>query len=183
MVKLLKTDYGSVTVPVIAILLASFLINILIRLGYDFEYMDLTIYNLDTLDEVSYANTVLYVLLKRLKQCILIIVFMKLFNADLVYNLLVISLGFVFGILSTAQTYYNGFIGVVELVICIFPHYIIYLMLIYMLRKHFNSYVGEGFQGGKIMFSWVLLMAGVICEGFFLRFFLKYFYQYIVTGL
>ena len=183
MVGIKDENIDKTTIFVISVLLASLAINLFIRCGFDFEYLQLTSSGYSCISSVSYATSVLYILVKRLKQFVLIIIFMKIFNTELVYNCLTISLSFIFGIFVTIQTYYSGLSGVIELLLYLLPHYIFYLILFCLVYKHYKNWTKDNFQPSKIMFFLVLFCAGVICEGFFSRFFLDTFYQYIVINL
>lgn len=164
----------------ISVVFASFIINLFIRNGLDFNYLSLSVDEIKLMSDASYISMMLYILIKRMKHVLLVLILMKVLKPDFVYNSILILLSVMLGILLTVQTYYVGIAGVFLLILYIIPHYIVYVMLINYIYEH---YMGGLVDIGKLRFWMVtvlLLMIGVLCEGFFSRFFLDKFYQYMV---
>ncbi len=179
--KLIRID--RITVVVFTVMLASVVVNVFIKCGLGFEYMCLGREDLCSNEILPYSVTILYVLFTRLKQLIFIILLMKIINTDIVYNILMIFIGGIFGVFATIQTYYGGLTGLAELLLFLLPHCIFYLLLLFMIYSHYKNWSKENFQIGKIMFCAVIFCTGVVCEGFFSRIFLENFYQHIVIKM
>lgn len=165
---------------IISVVFASFIINLFIRNGLDFNYLSLSVDEVKLMSEASYMSMMLYILLKRLKHVLLVLILMKILKPDFVYNSIIIILSGMLGILLTVQTYYDGITGVFLLILYIFPHYIVYVILINYIYEHYVGGLGEIGKLKFLMVTVMLLMIGVLCEGFFSRFFLDKFYQYMV---
>ncbi len=180
MSKIKDVDISKSLLLIISVIFASIIINLFIRCGFDFSYLKLSAADINKLDEVSYTTSAIFVLIKRLKHIILIVLFMKVIKPEIVYSLLMIALSFMFGVFVTTQTYYSGMTGVIELILYLFPHYIVYIVLLYEIHKLIKDWTKDSYQLGKIVFFMVILCCGVLCEGIFSRFFLERFYQYIV---
>lgn len=179
--KLIKFD--RITIVVFAAMFAGVVVNVFIKCGLSFEYMFLGRDDLCSNEALPYFATILYVLFIRLKQLIFVLLLMKIINTDIVYNLLMIFIGGIFGTFATVQTYYGGLTGLTELLLSLLPHYIFYLFLLFMIYSHYKNWSKENFQIGKIMFCAVIFCTGVVCEGFFSRIFLENFYQHIVIKM
>lgn len=167
---------------IIAVVFASFIINLFIKSGLNFEYLCLQVEEIKVISDSSYLSLMLYVLIKRIKQAVLVVILMRVIKPDIVYNAIIVLLSGMLGILLTVQTYYAGIAGVFLLILYIIPHYIVYIILIKYIYDH---YLGNLVDIGKTKFFLItilLLLIGVLCEGVFSRFFLNKFYQYMVIG-
>lgn len=163
---------------IFSVFFSSFIINLFIRNGFSFEYLFLSMDSIYAIMEEGYLISMFFILLKRLKHFLIIYILMKVIKPEYVYNGLITILSIMLGIMLTVQTYYEGISGVFLFLLYIVPHYIVYLIL---LR---SMYEGSGtLSASKLKFTVTLLLLlamGVLCEGFFSRFFLQEFYQYMV---
>lgn len=177
-------NFDRTTVMVFVVLFASVIANVLIKCGLDLGYMRLSFdISYDINNVTSYSTSILYILFTRLKQLIFIILLIKMINADVIYNLIIMFFGFIFGIFATIQTFYNGLTGIIELMLFLLPHYIFYMVLIHFIYKHYKNWSKDSMQFVKIIFLVVLFCAGVVSEGLFSRIFLENFYQHIVMKM
>ena len=166
---------------VVMVVFASIIINLFIKGGYDFEYLILSTENM--LLEDTYISSLIYVLITRIKQLFIIILCIKVFGSNMIKNSISIIICFLFGMLSTVQSYYFGFVGIIEIIIYMFPHYLIYYILIGEMCKIGKSHAGNKIPIGKKCLIFILFLVGIVFEGIFSRFFLEKFYQYIVSRL
>ncbi len=175
-----KIQINSVVMMLISILFSCLLINIFLRCGLEFDYLAIGILDVEGINEAGFLSVVLAVVLKRLKQFLIIFLLMKVVNSDFIYSIIIVILSMVFGVMLTIQTFYIGFNGVIILLLSLFPHYVLYILIIKLLHQYSLNTSSEK---GKINFILSFLMfftAGVICENYFSTFFLQKFYQYIV---
>lgn len=179
--KIIKFDRTSMVVFIV--LFASLMANILIKCGVDFEYLGMSFEQYSFENDIAYSSSIMYIAFTRLKQGILIFLLMKTLNPEVIYNCINIFLGCYFGFLLSVQTFYSGVTGVSLLLLFIFPHYFFYLVLIYLVYRHYKNWSKESLRFPEIMFFLVLCCAGVVCEGFFSRIFLENFYQHIVVKM
>ncbi|MCM1273017.1 MAG: hypothetical protein NC225_12065 [Clostridium sp.] len=177
-----------------SLVLSVFLINIFIRRGLDFEYLKLSIYDIEQSLNLNIVSLIFYVFVKRGKQFIIIWLLMKAIKPDLVYNIFLIVLCGMYGVMSTVQSYYIGFQGIITFIIYMLPHYIIYIFMVKLLYDYYSGYrqsKNASLNGGamdeimnekaKVIALFIILFVmGVISEGFFSRFFLLQYYQYMV---
>lgn len=164
----------------VTIFLSSFLINLFIRRGLDFEYLTLSAYDMRDVLSSRMAPSIIYIVFKRAKQLAIIWMLMKVLKTEYVYNTLLVIMSGMFGIMATVQSYYLGMNGMMILLIFLLPHYIVYILIIKLL---YDYYGGSGYEKTKILILFAILFSiGVMCEGFFSRFFLFKYYQYIVLG-
>lgn len=173
---------GRPAILLMTVVFASVIINLFIRAGLDFSYLSLSVEQLGELSELSIMTSLVYVFLKRLKHCFIVFVLMRVLKPEFVYNAVVILLSGMLGVLMTTQTYYGGISGVFLLMLYILPHYIVYMMLVhYMYEQH--TFASNDAVKLKFFVTVLLLLAiGVLCEGFFSKFFLMKYYQYIVMS-
>lgn len=160
------------------VILAAFTVNMLISRGFDLSSLTLDC-NTDTFKGELLPDFV-YISIKRIKQLFIIGLLLKCFNPDIIVRLLWTITGVVFGLLITVQVFYYGSQGMLFLLLCLLPHYPVYIFLIKNLYD-FNIYC----KNDKLLmrfFTLVLLLLGIglILECFFSKFFLIKYYQYIV---
>ena len=76
--------------------------------------------------------------------------------------------------------FYLGLAGVWFLLLCLFPHYLIYIGLLYYLSVQMAK-VPETRRKKEIVLLIVIavLLAGILCESIFSKIFLQNFIQYI----
>ncbi|MCM1288144.1 MAG: hypothetical protein NC240_07510 [Clostridium sp.] len=164
----------------VTIFLSSFLINLFIRRGLSFEYLTLSAYDMRDVLSSRMAPSIIYIIFKRGKQLAIIWMLMKVLKTEYVYNTLLVIMSGMFGIMATVQCYYLGLNGMLTLLIFLLPHYIVYFLIIKFL---YDYYGGGGYEKTKILILFAILFSiGVMCEGFFSRFFLFKYYQYMVLG-
>ena len=163
------------------IIFFSIIINLFIRSGYDFSYLGIYPADINISHSKSWIPTFVYVLVKRIKQCFIIFLLMKVINSSIIYNGFLMLLSAFVGIMLTVQTYYYGFAGIVLLLIYMLPQYIVYIVILKNLYEF--SFIKRSHECWirYIMFILLLLLIGVLCESFFLKFFLTKYYQYMVS--
>lgn len=153
--------------------------NICIRRNIDMGCISLSVYNLPSHDNTG-IQVMLYVLITRFKQFIIMVALMKLFKAETVLKVMIALLGVMYGCLSCVQTYYDGFMGVLLLLIYILPHYIFYTYLMVRTSAFISGKTKEHRYAMFFIFAFVIILAGVFMECIISRFFLNKFYQYMV---
>lgn len=118
------------------------------------------------------SNYFLYIIRQRLISFIVIIVFTFLFSYKISIVLINMLLGIYYGIVSCTLFCEFGFISYKYIIGLFFPHYIIYIICLYLTGKfivyrecnhnkinNLNSFV-------KILLIFFLMIAGVFCEVF-----------------
>lgn len=166
-------NYTSLLIAVCSIFFTSLIVNILIKTGASFDYMAFSLRDIYMGMSVSVLPAFVFILLRRLKQVVIIILFMRLFKPESVYNLLILLLSVFYGFMMSVQTYSGGIREVGVFLISIFPHYLIYLFALNFIYRY---YIGRVLNKNRIKFITILLIIiiiGVIFEENFLRFFLR----------
>lgn len=178
-VKYIK-DNIRIYIGLVAVIVSSIIINICIRAGYSFDSIIIGREQYEQIITLPLGNVAIVVVLKRLKQLALVYVLYKLFGVELGYSIVLCSLAFVFGGFLSVQAFYSGFMGIVEFILYLLPHYVFYILIIrimYTLIKYSN----KGFWYAFALIT-LLFLSGILCELFFSRFFLNGFYQYMVSA-
>lgn len=174
-----RHTYRDYALVLVAIIFSCIVINLFMRRHVDFGYLNLSVYDI-SLRAKTEATVLVYIFLKRLEQYIVIFAMMRLLKTELIYQGIIIVLGMMFGVLCSVQTYYDGVMGVVLLLLYLLPHYVIYLFLLYV-TKRFLSFPDKRKYLRFVAFAAFILLLGVLSEGIISRFFLSKFYQYMVT--
>ncbi len=174
-----RYDTGNLIFVMCAILFSSLIINLFLRRNMDFGYLNLSVYDAAETAQTN-MSVLLYVFIKRAEQFVIAFALMKLFRADVVYRCILVLLGMMFGTMSTIQTYYDGFSGVILLLLYLIPHYVVYLLLLNRTSVFLTYGKGDGKKMRFFAFALALLLLGTISEGIFSRLFLNRFYQYMV---
>ncbi len=119
--------------------------------------------------------------MNKLKQLFLLFLLMKAFGGKQIYNMVMILLGGVFGFVISAQIYYLGLTGVLIILAYIFPHYIFYILAMVYENSTglFEMVTKDNIK--KIFIFTMIFAVGVFFECLFMTFFLKNFYQYMVS--
>lgn len=183
-----KIQYGRIqyggrhAIFLMSVVFASVVINLFIKSGMDFSYLSLSFEQLEVMTGTTMISSIVYIFLKRIKHCLILFVLMRVLKPDFVYNAVVILLSGMLGVLLTVQTYYGGISGVFLLILYLIPHYFVYMMLVQYMYEHY-TYTSNDTGKLKFLVTIMLLLGiGVLCEGFFSRFFLIKYYQYIVIS-
>lgn len=174
-----RYDMGNLLFVMCAILFSSLIINLFLRRHVDFGYLNLSVYDVMEITQTN-ASVFLYVFIKRAEQFVIAFALMRLLKPDMVYRFILVMLGMMFGTMSTVQTYYDGFSGVILLFLYLMPHYVIYLILLNRTSFFLTYGRGEGKKLRFFAFAVALFVLGVISEGILSRFFLNKYYQYMV---
>ncbi len=168
-------------ISLVSAVLVCFMCNLFIKNDINFEYLALEltdIRNLVLQDKQIVLGTVG---LNRIKQLIVLLIIMKAFGSKNTYNFLMILLGSILGFVLSIQVYYVGMGGIIIFMVYIFPHYLIYLLAMYY------SSITNMFERGndsnikKVMSFALIYVVGIVVECVFMTFFLKIFYQYMVS--
>ena len=155
--------------------------NLFIRNEIDYSYMILDIYDVKNMIIQDKGVVITTIIMNRLKQLVLLFILMKAFGGKQIYNMIMILLGGVFGFVISAQIYYLGLPGILIILAYIFPHYIFYILaMVYENATGLFEIVAK--ENIKKFFIFTMVFAvGVIFECVFMTFFLKNFYQYMVS--
>lgn len=131
------------------------------------------------LEAYSVSKTIIYVFIQRLKQFVILYLMFKVLRPHIMMRGIVFGLSFLLGIMCSCQFYQMGILGVVWLILCLFPHYILYLWGIgamYRLRLTKETENNRYVYGILII---AFMVTGVLSEGIISKFFLKKFLQYM----
>ncbi len=183
MSKVMELKKNIYIVYIFTVVLASVLINILLKLGTNLDYMSIDIYSIANISKENRVAVFGYLFIKRLKQLIIIFLLTKFINPNVLKYGITIGLIFVLGAYISVQTYCYGFLGILLLLGCIFPQYIIYISIIkYMCDVTSKNMVVKNKSVYYINIT-LLLTIGVVIEEIFLIFFWGQIQQYIVLGI
>lgn len=174
-----RHTYHDCALVLVSVIFSCVVINLFMRRHIDFGYLSLSVYDI-SLRTKTETTVLVYIFLKRLEQYVVIFALMRLLKTDIVYHGVIILLSMMFGVLCSVQTYYDGVVGVVLLLLYLLPHYIIYLFLLYA-SKRFLSFPDRRKYLRFLTFAVFVLLLGVLAEGIVSKFFLDKFYQYMVT--
>ncbi len=163
----------------IVVLAGCVLANIMIRCKQDVSMFYLPFSDYAEIDAMSAKKTFFYVLIQRAKQLILIYLLYKAIPGQVIFRTIMTGLLFLFGFVLSCQMYYLGMRGIIWLLLCLLPHYLIYMWLLY----HLYRYKEPSHERKKIVLyiglSAAYFIAGVLTESVVSRIFLKNFLQYI----
>lgn len=166
-------NYNKLFTSMIFVFFSSLIINILLKKGISFDCLVFTVEDIKNAMKLPVLSSFIVLSLKRIKQMAIIIVLMKLFKPEYVYNFLIVLASVVYGIIMSVQAYSGGIAYVGAFIVGIFPHYLIYFICVKLI---YDFYIGRTFNKNKIKFAlavFMLTMFGVFFEENFLRFFLK----------
>lgn len=162
------------------VLAGCILANIILRCDRNLQAFVLPFADSTQLAGVSVRKTLFYVFLQRAKQVVVVYLLYKVFPAKAVFSIGMSALLFLFGFAISCQMFYLGISGVWFLLLCLFPHYLIYIVMLYYLAVEIRR-VGED-KNKKRMVMLVLIMTflvGIVSESVLSKIFLKNFLQYI----
>ena len=163
----------------IIILAGCVLANVMIRCGQDVSMFYLPFSDYAGVEALPARQTFFYVLLQRAKQLLIVYLFYKVFPGPVVFRTIMTCLLFFFGFVVSCQMYYLGMQGIIWLMLCLFPHYLIYMWLLYHLYRYQDT-VGTNRQSLLYFgLTAAYFLIGVMAESIVSRIFLKNFLQYI----
>lgn len=183
MSNIMKLRKNIFAVYVVTVVFASILVNILLKLNIDMNYLSIDIYEIISVHKSNMFDVFLYLFIERGKQLIVIYLLSKVINPNILQNIIIVLLMFCLGVFLTIQTFYYGFAGILILLASIFPQYFVYIFLVKYLCQRFN---GEKYNKNKYVYYvnvTLLLLLGVVLEEIFLIFFLGDIQQYIVLRI
>ena len=111
------------------VLAGCILANIVLRCDRNLQVFILPFTDSSRLAGVSVQQTLFYVLLQRTKQVAVVYLLYKVFPPKAVFSIGMSALLFLFGFVISCQMFYLELSGVWFLLLCLFPHYLIYLPL------------------------------------------------------
>lgn len=154
--------------------------NIVLRCDRDLQMFVLPFVDSDRLMKITMRQTMLHVFWQRAKQTVVVYLFYKVFPSKAVFAIGFSVLLFLFGFGISCQMFYLGISGVWFFLLCLFPHYLIYIGLLYYLAIQVQK-VGEDRKKKQIT-ALILIMTffvGILSESILSKIFLKNFLQYI----
>lgn len=162
-----------------AVLAGCIVANILLRLDRNLQAYVIPFVESEHFKQVTLKETFFYVLFQRLKQFVILLLLYKVFPAKYIFTTVVTALLCLFGFTMSCQMYYMGWNGVCYMILCLFPHYLIYLLLLGGLagRQKMGEYVRN--KSTFIVIAFGIFLLGVCMESFLSKIFLKNFLQYI----
>lgn len=162
-------------------IVVSIMFNLFIRNEIDYSYVILDIYDVKNMVLQDKNIIIPTIVMNRLKQLFLLFILMKAFGGKQVYNMAMILLGGVLGFVISAQIYYLGLSGVLIVLAYILPHYIFYILAMTYVNYTglFEKATKENMK--KILIFVMIFVVGMAFECIFMTFFLKNFYQYMVS--
>ncbi|MBQ9232937.1 MAG: hypothetical protein IJ167_02725 [Lachnospiraceae bacterium] len=166
-------NYNVLLISMVTVFFSSIIINIIIKKGISLEYLSFDVQDIRRVIALPVISSFFILLLKRIKQLIIVIVLMKLIKPEIIYNTIIIMLSVMYGMFMSIQAYTGGIYYVGVLIVSILPHYIFYFLCVDLV---FRFYKGKVFNKNKIRFItsiFMLTAIGVFLEENFLRFFLK----------
>ena len=166
-------NYNKLFISMISVFFSSLIINIFLKKGIKLDYLVFSIEDIKRVITLPVVSAFIVLCIKRIKQAVVIILLMKFFKPETVYNLIIIFLSIIYGIIMSVQAYTGGIAYVGVFIISILPHYIIYFLCVDLI---YRFYTGRVFNKNKLRFGLsvlMLTMLGAFSEENFLRFFLR----------
>lgn len=161
------------------VLVGCILANILLRCDRNLQGFTLAFADSQQLIRVSLKETFLYVLLQRTKQLVVIYLLYKVLPTKYTRVVIVSFLFLFFGFILSCQMYYMGMHGVWYLLLCLFPHYFIYLWMLYFLPFWKIKSEDGNTVAVKICVTLAIFLIAIFLESFVSKIFLKNFLQYM----
>lgn len=162
------------------VLTGCILANIILRCDRNLQAFTLPLIESSKLLSISIRQTVVYVSMQRAKQIIVVYLLYKIFPPKHVFAIGVSVLLLLFGFAVSCQMFYLGLAGVWFLLLCLFPHYLIYIGLLYYLSVEVRKGSEDRRKKGMVLLIVLaILLTGILCESIFSKIFLKNFLQYI----
>lgn len=174
---------NSFILVLLSVFFVSLIFNLFIRNEADFNYLVLDINDISNIVIQNKIEVIQYILIHRIKQLILLIILIKAFGIEKIYNIMLVVCGGVIGLMVSIQVYYLGIEGLIILLIYIFPHYILYVMSLCFGIKVKLFHIGMEDNLKKFVTFCSIFLFGIAVECSFLTIFLKNFYQYMVTKI
>lgn len=174
-------NYNHYGLLFMSVLFVSLIVNLLIRKETDFSYLTLDINDMSYITLQDKSKSILYIIIKRIKHLILLLLLIKAFKIENIYKLFIGFCGVIIGIMITVQVYYLGLFGIVAFILYVMPHFLIYYLGINYAYK--EKLFSRGYEGEikKIGVFMLIIALGIVLECTFMTFFLKNFYQYMVS--
>lgn len=166
-------NYNEILIAMVSMFFSSLIVNVIMKKGVDFDYLIVTMQDIKRTLDIPVISSYFLVLIKRIKQLVIIILLMKFFKPEIIFNLFIVLISSFYGIIMSVQAYYGGVYSVGIFLISIFPQYILYFLSVDFTYKF---YKGRVFNKNKIKFIsavFMLTAIGTFFEENFLRIFLK----------
>ena len=172
---------NSYLISLISAVLVCFMCNMFIKQDINLEYLALELSDIKNMVIQNKQMIIGTVVFNRIKQFIIILIIMKAFGSNNTYNFFMVMLGGIIGLFLTVQIYYVGIQGLLIFFVYTMPHFIVYVFALYYSYK--VNLFERGVEGKikNLMITSIILFVGIIIECFFMTFFLKIFYQYMVS--
>lgn len=164
----------------LSVVFVSVIFNLFVKKEYDFSYLVIGSEDMYSIILREKKDVLTYILLKRMKQLFVVLILIKAFGIQRIYNSLIVVLSGISGLLISVQMYYLGFKGVTLLLIYILPHYLIYCVALYYCNKLKLFSVNNEDNIKNLIGVMVIFVAGMVIEGVFMTNFLNFFYQHMV---
>ncbi len=149
--------------------------------------MGLEDYKIGAVLNISSNQMMKYVLKKRIIQFVVFIMFIYLFPYFVTSVLFCGSFGVYYGIVLTNLIIKYDIMGLLYGIVCFYPHYFIYFLIIYFLGKWNKRTLNFCYQSmnwidflGKIFVILFLICISLTWEIRFQKIFLNYFFQHLV---
>lgn len=152
------------------IVIVSFLCNMLIKSGISFDGL-----RLDK-NEALGADTfsrIMYVALCRAKQLFILYLLFKVFDADRIFDILLIIMAVFFALANCTQIFYSGMEGIRLVLIYLLPQMFIYYFVVKLLYGMFKYNTKDKYKLKCILYIFVLMCVGILVESTFAVAFLR----------
>lgn len=162
------------------VLAGCILANIILRCDRNLQAFVISFVDSSRLAASTMRQTIFRVSLERAKQFVVVYLLYKVFHPKTVFSIGLSLLLFLFGFSLSCQMFYLGLQGVWFLMICLFPHFLIYIIALYYLAMEIHR-IGEDKHKREVVMGVLIIMfvVGVLTESILSKFFLKNFLQYI----
>lgn len=165
---------------VCVVLAGSILANIFLRCDRDVSAFTVAYIDSVSLEQMTVGKTLVYIFLRRAKQAVLLYLLYKVFPPRYVFAAVLSVLLLLFGFCLSCQMYYLGTGGVCYLLLCLLPHYLFYLFLLYFLSMRIRQSATTDKQRILTLgVSGIIFLTAVMSESVLSKIFLKNFLQYM----
>lgn len=164
----LKTQYIFIGLFFLGLIVGTFVVNLLFRGTVELNQLwNVDMLDLNGIDVLMKKEYFVYILMKRLKQFLILFILMEFIKKEFVMSGLSLGFGFTVSALISLETMRLGIQGVVLSFVYFFPHYIVYIGIIAL----FIFQIRE--ETKKPMWMRLLIMIGFVLIGCFLESFIN----------
>lgn len=170
MKRTLKTQYIFIFLFFLGLIVGTFIVNLLFRGTVELNQLwNVDMLDLNGIDVLMKKEYFIYILMKRIKQFLILFILMEFIKKEFVVGGLSLGFGFTVSALISLETMRLGIQGVLLSFVYFCPHYIVYIGIIALFVFQMKE------DTRKPMWMRLLIMIGFVLIGCFLEAFINPF--------